>query len=250
MDKSIERDKSMDSSEFDVTGKNRRLIENELLMSQPFVVLYEYPNEKCSVCGGTLNLKRHCIHVYAARKIATLPGPAGITHEVEYKKGNIIAYLCQNCRNRGTGLIERIEFSIALILITLVVCGGVALGMGVFAVILILPAGGILGFLLSLVNKLFRIATPIEDMEVPGVRKILSETCWELGEKPSKSAIKYMPEYWPWDEKKLNEKRKAERKQLIEKLRPKTIFDKACLLLILLFGILMIGGFIWLIVTS
>ena len=234
----------MDSPEIDITDKN------ELSMNQPCVVLYEYPKEKCSVCGGTVNLKRHCIHVYAARKVLVLPGPAGVTHKVEYKKGNIIAYLCQNCRNRGTGLVERIEFSIVLILITIVVCFGVALGMGFFAVILVLPVGGILGYLLSFVNKLFGIATPIEDLEVPGVRKILKETCWELGEKPSRLAIKYMPGNWPWEEKKLRAKRKAEREQLIERLRPKTIFDKACLLLIILLFILMMGGFIWAIVVS
>ena len=234
----------MDSSEIDVIDKS------ELSMNQPCAVLYEYPNEKCSVCGGTINLKRHYIHVYAARKVLILPGPAGVTHEVEYKKGNIITYLCQNCRNQGNDLVERIEFSIALLLITLVVCLGAALGMGLFAVILVLPVGGILGFLFSFVNKLFRISTPIKDIDVPGVRKILDETCWELGEKPSRSAIKYIPENWPWEEKKLRAKRKEEREQLIEGLRPKTLLDKVCFLFIILLVILMMGGFIWVIVVS
>ena len=84
--------------------------DNWSLLSQPIVTLYEYPKDKCSVCGETLNLERRCVHVYAARKVALLPGPMGMTHKVEYKRGNIIAYLCQNCRKKGNGLAAIIEF--------------------------------------------------------------------------------------------------------------------------------------------
>ena len=213
--------------------------DNWSLLSQPIVTLYEYPKDKCSVCGETLNLERRCVHVYAARKVALLPGPMGMTHNVEYKRGK-----------KGNGLAAIIEFSIVLAITVSAICWGIYVGMGLLAFTLILPIGGLIGFLLSFLNKKTGIATPIEDLDIPGVKNILKESGWELGKEPSRSAVLCMSENWPWEQKIINAERKAERKQLIEKLRPTTFLDKICLLVLILVAIFAIGGLIWITTSS
>ena len=207
-------------------------INEERLKAHLSLELTPYPADKCSVCGGAHNIEAHRIPIHAARKTAIIPGPAGLTHAVEYKKGVIVAYLCEECRKRGHGISEKIEFSVALLLLTAVVVWGINVGMGVFSLILILPAGGLLGFLFVIFNKLFKITTPINDEDIPGIRKLLDQISWSLGEKPDRSSIMITPEHWPWEQCEIDRKKKSERQQLMKQLKPETILDKICLVAI------------------
>ena len=233
----------MDSPELDLN------IAERLKVRLP-VEFRPYPSDKCSVCGSTHNVEIHPIPIHAARKTAIIPGPAGLTHAVEYKKGVIVAYLCEACRKRGHGTSEKIEFSVALLLITAVVVWGINVGMGVFSLILILPTGGLLGFLFVILNKLFKITTPINDEDIPGIRKILDQISWSLGEKPDRSSIMIAPEHWPWEQREIDKRRKLERQQIIEQLKPKTALDKICAAFLVVMVLAIVSLLVWLLVRS